>query len=141
MSYHYLAVYDHHTREPLYLGRAKRIATRGQRIMLHDKDRGCTHPGCTAPGYASEVHHVEEWDADLGETNIDKLTFGCWLHHPLIKPGGWKTRKRKDGRTEWIPPPHLDWGHLPLAGDGQDRVNHYHHPEEYLTGGDDPTAA
>jgi hypothetical protein len=53
--------------------------------------------------------------------------------HPLIKPGGWKTRKRKDGRTEWIPPPHLDTG--------QDRVNHYHHPEEYLTGGDDPTAA
>ena len=35
-----------------------------------------------------------------------------------------QTRKRKDGRTEWIPPPHLDTG--------QARVNNYHHPERYL---------
>ena len=41
-----------------------------------------------------------------------------------VKPGGWSTRKRKDGRTEWIPPPHLDTG--------QARVNNYHHPERYL---------
>ena len=34
------------------------------------------------------------------------------------------SRKRKDGRTEWIPPPHLDTG--------QARVNNYHHPERYL---------
>jgi hypothetical protein len=42
------------------------------------------------------------------------------------------TRKRKDGRTERIPPPHLDWGYLRLAGDGQSRVNYYHHPQNYL---------
>jgi hypothetical protein len=35
MSYHYLAVFDHHTSMPLYLGRTKRIATPGQRIVLH----------------------------------------------------------------------------------------------------------
>ena len=35
------------------------------------------------------------------------------------------TRKRKDGRTEWIPPPNLDTG--------QTRVNNYHHPHRYLT--------
>jgi hypothetical protein len=29
MSYHYLSVFDHHTSMPLYLGRAKRIATPG----------------------------------------------------------------------------------------------------------------
>jgi hypothetical protein len=34
------------------------------------------------------------------------------------------TRKRKDGRTEWIPPPDLDTG--------QGRVNKHHHPEELL---------
>jgi hypothetical protein len=38
--------------------------------------------------------------------------------------GGWRTRKRRDGTTEWIPPPHLD--------SGQSRVNNYHHPERYL---------
>jgi hypothetical protein len=39
------------------------------------------------------------------------------------------TRKRKDGRTEWIPPPHLD--------SGQSRVNNYHHPEKYLVEDDE----
>jgi Domain of unknown function (DUF222) len=96
MSYHYPTVFDDHTGLPLYLGRAKRIATPGQRIVLHAKDRGCTHPGCTAPGYGCEVHHVDEWVADHGMTNIDELTFACWCHHPLIKPGGWKTRKLTD---------------------------------------------
>ena len=43
------------------------------------------------------------------------------------------TRKRKDGRTEWIPPPHLDTG--------QARINNYHHPERYLLPKeDDPPA-
>lgn len=125
-AYHYLAVFETHTERPLYLGRSKRIATGDQRLVLHNKDRGCTAPGCTVPGYLSEVHHVDEW-ADGGLTNIDKLTFGCKQHHPLIKSGGWRTRKRKDGRTEWIPPPNL-----PLRGG----VNTYHHPERMLPEGD-----
>lgn len=124
MSYHYLAVFDQHTSMPLYLGRTKRIATPGQRIVLHAKDRGCTHPGCTVPGYGCQVHHAEMDWAKGGLTNIDELTLACGPHNRLVKEGGWRTRKRKDGTTEWIPPPHLDGG--------QARVNHYHHPEKYL---------
>jgi uncharacterized protein DUF222 len=128
-SHHYLVIYDKHTQETLYLGRTKRIASPGQRIVLHDKDRGCTYPGCTAPGYRCEVHHaVVDW-AIGGQTNIDELTFACRAHHRLIKPGAWQTRKRKDGRTEWIPPLHLDTG--------QTRVNNYHHPDRMLTEHDD----
>jgi hypothetical protein len=33
-AYHYLAVFDKHTREPLYLARTKRLASRAQRIVL-----------------------------------------------------------------------------------------------------------
>ncbi|WP_414688412.1 HNH endonuclease signature motif containing protein [Mycobacterium sp.] len=124
MSYHYLSVFDQHTSMPLYLGRSKRIATPAQRIVLHAKDRGCTHPGCTVPGYGCQVHHAEKDWADGGLTNIDDLTLACKPHNLLVETGGWKTRKRKDGTTEWIPPPHLD--------SGQTRVNHYHHPERYL---------
>ena len=40
-SHHYLAIYDKHTREPLHLGRAKRFASPGQRIVLYAQDRGC----------------------------------------------------------------------------------------------------
>jgi len=39
------------------------------------------------------------------------------------------TRKRKDGTTEWIPPPHLDYG--------QPRTNTFHHPENLLADGGD----
>jgi hypothetical protein len=65
-SHHYLVVYDKHTREPLYCGRAKRFATPGQRIVLHALERGCTRPGCTAPGYWCQVHHVDGWANTTG---------------------------------------------------------------------------
>ena len=128
-AYHYLCVYEKHTQRPLYLGRSKRIATGDQRLVLHALERGCTAPGCDVPGYHTEIHHIDEW-ADGGNTDIDKLTFACKTEHPLIKPGGWRTRKRKDGRTEWIPPPHL-----PLRGG----TNDYHHPERLIPN-NDPTA-
>jgi hypothetical protein len=121
-AWHYLAVFDQHTERALYLGRSRRIATGDQRIVLHAKDRGCTAPGCDVPGYLSEAHHVDEWTAG-GLTNIDRLTFACGPHHRLIKPGGWRTRKRADGSTEWLPPPQL-----PLPGG----TNSYHHPERML---------
>ena len=122
-AWHYLCVFDQHTERALYLGRSKRIATADQRIVLHAKDRGCTAPGCDMPGYLCEVHHVDDW-ATGGLTNIDDLTFTCKGNHGLISPGGWKTRKLKDGTTQWIPPPHL-----PLPGG----TNTYHHPERMLS--------
>ncbi|HEX2286010.1 MAG TPA: HNH endonuclease signature motif containing protein [Mycobacterium sp.] len=128
-AHHYLVIYENHTQLPLYLGRAKRFASPAQRIVLHARDRGCSHPGCTVPGYGCQVHHAEcDW-AEGGQTNIDDLTLACGPHNRLVEVGGWRTRKRKDGRTEWIPPPHLDTG--------QARVNNYHHPEKYLIPEDD----
>jgi hypothetical protein len=62
---------------------------------------------------------------------MDNLAFACGPHHRLIKPGGWTTRKRANGNTEWIAPPHLDYG--------QRRTNTFHHPENLLAEkGDDP---
>ncbi|MGH3678167.1 MAG: HNH endonuclease signature motif containing protein [Mycobacterium sp.] len=133
-AHHYLSVFDDHTEEPLYLGRSRRLASAAQRIVLYARDRGCTFPGCTAPAYHSEVHHrTADWRHG-GQTNIDDETLACGTDNRRVKPGGWRTRKRKDGRTEWIPPPNLDTG--------QARVNNYHHPERYLipdeTDEDDP---
>ena len=95
-SHHYLVIYDKHTRQPLYCGRAKRFATPGQRIVLHALERGCTRPGCTAPAYWCQVHHVDDWVADNGETNINDLTLACGPDNRLVEDGGWSTRKRKD---------------------------------------------
>lgn len=124
-AYHYLAVFDEHQSRPLYLGRSRRVATSDQRVVLYAKDRGCTHPGCDAPGYWCEVHHVDEWAAG-GTTDVDNLTFACRPHHKLAG-AGWRTRKLVNGRTEWIPPPQFDLGA---------RTNDYHHPER-LAGNDE----
>ena len=127
-AHHYLCIYDKHTREPLYLGRTKRLASKAQRIALYGLERGCTRPGCTAPAYWTQVHHIQGWAAQHGPTDINLLTPACPPDNRLIEQG-WTVRKRKDGRTAWLPPPHLDTG--------QTRVNNYHHPEKYLIDEDD----
>jgi hypothetical protein len=120
-AHRYLAIFDKGRAIGLY--HTKRLASPGQRIVLYASDRGCSAPGCDVPGYFTEVHHVREW-AQCHETHIDDLTLGCGSHHRLITPGGWSTRKRKNGDTEWIPPAHLDYG--------QPRTNTFHHPEKLL---------
>jgi len=131
-AHHYLAIFDKGKAIGLY--HTKRLASPGQRIVLHAKDRGCTFPNCDVPGYLTEVHHVTDY-AQCRETSIDGLTQACRPHHKLVTSGGWTTRKRQDGATEWIPPPHLDRG--------RPRVNVFHHPENLLRDGgdedDDPT--
>jgi hypothetical protein len=119
-SYHYLCLFDESSGRALWLGRSKRIASADQRIVLHARDRGCTHPGCTAPGYVSQVHHATRDWADGGNTDVDDLTFACGPHNRLVKRDGWHTRKRRDGSTHWVPPPHL-----PLVGG----VNRFHHAD------------
>jgi hypothetical protein len=119
-AHHYLAIFDKGQAIGLY--HTKRLASPGQRIVLYAKDRGCSHPGCTVPGYHSEVHHLTPY-AKCHTTDVNDLTFGCGGHHPLAEQG-WTTRKNDSGDTEWIPPAHLDHG--------QARTNTYHHPEKLL---------
>ena len=125
-AHHYLAIFDHGNALALY--HTKRLASPGQRIVLYAKNCGCTHPGCDVRGYYCEVHHVTDY-AKCRTTDVNALTFACGTNHKLVEPGGWTTRKRKDGATEWIPPPHLDHGHP--------RTNTYHHPEKLVAEEDD----
>ncbi len=118
---HYLAVFDDHQARPLYLGRAKRLATADQRIVLHASDRGCSFPGCDVPGYLCEAHHIDDW-AHGGPTDIDNFTFNCRPHHKL-HDHGWRTVKQPDGSVQWSPPPNRQ-----LPGG----TNTYHHPERLL---------
>jgi hypothetical protein len=129
-SYHYLALFDGANGRPLWLGRDRRFATADQRIILHAKDRGCTRPGCDAPGYHSVVHHAAQDWKNGGNTDIGDLTLACPPDNQLVETGGWDTRKLPNGDTEWIPPPGL-----PMLRGG---VNDYHHPERLLPEDDDP---
>ncbi|SOJ56555.1 hypothetical protein MSIMFB_04033 [Mycobacterium simulans] len=123
---HYLAIF--HKGKALGLYHAKRLASPAQRIVLLAKDRGCTKPGCDVPGYWTQVHHVSGW-ATTNRTDSDDLTLACGPDNRLVEEGGFITRKNAKGDTEWIPPPHLDYG--------QPRVNTFHHPEKLLCDSDD----
>jgi Domain of unknown function (DUF222)/HNH endonuclease len=124
-AHHYLAIFDRGKALALY--HTKRLASRAQRIMLYAKDRGCSKPGCDAPAYHSQVHHIQGWAA-TGRTDINDLTLACGPDNRLVEKG-WTTRTNARGDTEWLPPAHLDFG--------QPRVNTFHHPAKLLAPDDD----
>lgn len=117
-SVHYLAVFDDHSNRPLYLGRSKRIATADHRIICHARDRGCTRPNCTQPGYRCEVHHSPGW-AGGGRTDADALWFACPCDH-AGETNGQYTTTPSNGRLAWS------------DGSGPTEINRAHHPEELL---------
>ncbi|MGW0163507.1 DUF222 domain-containing protein [Mycobacterium sp. NPDC003323] len=120
-AYHYLAVFDGHTSMALHLGRAQRCATGAQKLMLFGRERGCTCPGCDAAFYDTQAHHGEaDWKHD-GQTNVDDLTLACRPANQMIEDTGWTTRRRSDGRFEWIDPT-----------TGRAHLNNLHHPEHHL---------
>jgi hypothetical protein len=124
-AHHYLAIFDKGKAIGLY--HTKRLASPGQRIVLYAKDRGCSFPNCDVPGYFCEAHHCTPY-AQCRTTDVNDLTLGCGGHHPLAEDS-WTTHKNANGDTEWIPPPHLDYG--------QPRINTFHHPEKLLRDDED----
>ncbi|WP_292975025.1 HNH endonuclease signature motif containing protein [Mycobacterium sp.] len=128
-AHHYLAIFDEG--KPLALYHGKRLASPAQRIMLHARDRGCTKPGCTAPGYWTQAHHTKGWAATR-RTDAAEMALACGPDNRLAEKG-WTTRINARGEVEWIPPPHLDRG--------QPRVNTFHHPEKMLAPDEEPDAA
>ncbi|QVI30223.1 DUF222 domain-containing protein [Mycolicibacterium neoaurum] len=123
-AHHYLVVYRHHTAEPLYLGRTKRLATKAQRLLLHHRDRGCTRPGCTRCANHCQAHHAQPSWARGGHTDAPTLGLGCGPDNRLAELGWTTTIDPTTGRVHWHPPPLLDTG--------GDTINHHFHPEELL---------
>ena len=121
----YLAVFDNHGDVPLYLGRARRTATTGQRLALFTRDLGCTRPDCTVPAAGCQAHHIPGWSRG-GQTDITTMALACGCDNRLEDTTGW-TSTMKNGRPHWTPPPLLDVG--------QPRTNQYWHPTLYPTEG------
>ena len=124
-AYHYLEVFDDHTGEILHFGRARRCATGAQKLALFGRDRGCTCPGCTIDFYRTQAHHaVADWKHH-GQTNVDDLTLACHLGNQMIEDTDWETRRRPDGRFEWLEPPDTN-------GTRRAHLNNLHFPERLL---------
>ena len=86
--------------DPLWLGRAQRDASTGQRIVLAARDGGCVN--CASPAERSEPHHIE-WFSRGGPTDIDNLALLCENCHHLIHDDNWQLRNH-NGRQRLQPP-------------------------------------
>jgi hypothetical protein len=73
----------------LDVGRSRRLATDDQRRALRAIYRTCGIGNCDVPFDNCEIHHLDEWDAHHGHTNLDRLIPGCSRHHHLVHEGGW----------------------------------------------------
>ena len=88
----------------LDMGRSVRNATPAQRRALVVRDRHCIFPSCRRPPKWCDVHHIDGWVADLGETNIDNLVLLCRRHHTLVHNSRWAIKRTADGSFEFIHP-------------------------------------
>lgn len=94
--------------ELLDLGREERLFTRPQRIALFERDGACSWPGCgSMPGW-THAHHINWWEHDAGETNIDNGAMLCSSHHLRIHDNGWRIEVRPpDSDPNGPPVPHF----------------------------------
>ena len=61
--------------EILWLGRSRRHASIAQHLAVAIRDRGCVL--CHAPMHRCNDHHINEWKADNGTTDIPNLAALC----------------------------------------------------------------
>lgn len=62
---------------PLVLGRAVRLFTPDQFRAMVVRDGRCRGPDCDADADRCEAHHLDEWDADEGPTDLSNGALFC----------------------------------------------------------------
>ena len=72
----------------MYEGRATRDPTGPQHREVRRRDRHCRFPSCTNVLFTN-VHHIKEWTADRGPTDLDNLALLCVHHHGLVHSKQW----------------------------------------------------
>jgi hypothetical protein len=89
-------------------GRTHRLFTTAQKTILAIIWGGCAVDGCTRPPSWCEAHHVDHFQRDHGETNIDRGILLCRHHHLLIHNNDWTITtpgNPHDGGWVMHPPP------------------------------------
>lgn len=69
------------TGEALHLGRRRRTFSSSQYLALTRRDGRCRYPGCETAADRCEAHHVSEYLADGGATDLDNGILLCPTHH------------------------------------------------------------
>lgn len=89
---------------PLDVGREQRLFTPKQRLALAVRDGGCVWPGCTMPASYCEAHHIDEWAAHGGRTDVDRGVLLCRYHHMSLHHRGHRIRRDGTGPLMLHPP-------------------------------------
>lgn len=85
--------------EPLNVGRKQRRPPRRARIALHHLYPTCAWPGCDRSWF-TQLHHIDWWVRDEGDTDPKVMTRYCPVHHPYIHEYGHEVRIKDDGSLE-----------------------------------------
>jgi hypothetical protein len=103
--------------QPLWLGRAARLASPAQRRALTVRDGGCVFPGCEMPANWCDVHHEPAWEKG-GASDPDTMALLCRRHHGLAHTERWVLRRNdppdgrppdRHGATASLPGQRFEW--------------------------------
>jgi hypothetical protein len=85
--------------QPLDLARVKRLASVAQRRAMIMRSGGrCETPGCHAPWWRCDAHHLGPGGWEGGApTNLEHLALVCNHHHHLLHEGGAQLTRHPDG--------------------------------------------
>jgi len=104
------------------VGRDRRLFTHRQRIGLAARDGGCIWPGCDRPPSWCEAHHIDEWNAHGGRTDIADGVLLCRFHHLHVHDRGWRIVRgtgEESARYRAIPPATHDPARTPVPLPGR----------------------
>ena len=87
-------------RNPLRLGRTRRLASPAQRAALAVRDGGCIFPGCDIPPGWCDVHHQPPWD-NGGSTDTDSMALLCRHHHGVTQRNRWQMEPHPEHPERW----------------------------------------
>jgi hypothetical protein len=96
----------------------QRLFSETQRLVLAARDKGCSFPGCTAPPWLCQAHHIRDWGLG-GKTAIENGALLCGYHHREFAALGWACVMIRD-RPHWVPPKWWDPDQQPLLNTAHD---------------------
>ncbi|ROS31785.1 HNH endonuclease signature motif containing protein [Cellulomonas sp. PhB150] len=80
------------------VGRAERTFSGPRRRAIIARDATCRYPDCNAPPSLGELHHVDHWVRDFGDTDVNRGILLCWYHHALVHRLGIEIGRSPTGR-------------------------------------------
>lgn len=84
-------------RQPLALGRRRRLASKGQKQAMLRRDGGCVRPGCPETRIERlHAHHLRHWIFG-GRTDIEGMVLLCDVDHGLVHDQDLVLARGQDG--------------------------------------------